>query len=88
MLNENILKGKWKEIKGEIQKAWGNISGDDMDKASGNVKSLAGLVQKKYGLAQSEAEQKINSIIARFGDSEKDESSDKQYTRQNPDSYH
>jgi uncharacterized protein YjbJ (UPF0337 family) len=67
MVNENVLKGRWKEIKGEIQRAWGDLSGDELDKVQGDAVRLAGLVQKKYGLTQSDAQSKINGIIANFG---------------------
>ena len=72
MVNENVMKGRWKEIKGEIRRAWGNLTDDELDKAQGDAARLAGLVQKKYGLAQSDAQSKINDIIANFGKSGND----------------
>ena len=48
-VNEQIIKGKWLEIKGEVQKAWGKITDDELDKANGDLKSITGLVQQKYG---------------------------------------
>lgn len=31
-VNENTTKGKWLEMKGDIQKAWGKLTDDDLDK--------------------------------------------------------
>lgn len=63
MINENVAKGKWKEIKGSLQKAWGNLTNDELDQAEGDVTRLSGLVQQKYGIKQEEARNKINEII-------------------------
>lgn len=67
-MNQEILKGKWTEIKGEIQKTWGNLTGDDLEKTKGNLKSIAGLLQQKYGLAQEDASEKITELYSRFED--------------------
>lgn len=73
MINENIVSGKWKQIKGELQKKWGNLTGDEIDTAKGNVNSLSGLVQERYGLAQEEARKQVNDLISSFVDvSDKD----------------
>ncbi len=72
MLNENLLKGKWKEIKGDIQKAWGKLTDDELEEAKGDANSLAGLVQRKYGIAQEEARTKLNKLAERFTDTKEE----------------
>jgi uncharacterized protein YjbJ (UPF0337 family) len=67
-MNENINSGKWKEIKGEILKNWGKLTEDEVDRAEGNVMSLAGVIQQKFGLAQEEAATKLNKILEKFKD--------------------
>lgn len=79
-INENVLKGSWKQVKGEMQRMWGNITDDEWDKAQGDATALSGLVQKKYGLTQTEVESKFNDIFSRFtpdGKQNPDESSDR-----------
>ena len=49
MLNEEMIKGKWKEIKGEIKTLWGKLTDDELDKTSGNLESIAGIIQQRYG---------------------------------------
>lgn len=71
MINESVLKGKWKEIKGEMQRTWGNITNDEWDKAQGSATELSGLLQKKYGIAKDEAERKIGDIVTRYSDDSK-----------------
>ncbi len=64
--NENVLKGSWNQVKGDMQRLWGKITDDEWDQAKGSATSLAGLVQKKYGLTESEVEAKFNEIFDRY----------------------
>jgi uncharacterized protein YjbJ (UPF0337 family) len=65
-MNENTLKGKWLEIKGDIQKAWGNLADDELEKTKGDMKSIQGLIQQKYGKTQESYEKKLSDIFGRF----------------------
>ncbi len=67
-INEEILKGKWREIKGEIQKVWGKIKDDELEQTKGDLSSIAGLVQQKYGEGKSEFREKLSRLMERFGD--------------------
>ncbi|MFN8791950.1 MAG: CsbD family protein [Bdellovibrionales bacterium] len=49
MLNENIIKGKWSELKGKLQGVWGNLTNDEIDYARGDLNKFYGSVQQKYG---------------------------------------
>jgi uncharacterized protein YjbJ (UPF0337 family) len=66
MLNEETIKGKWKEIKGEIRTQWGNMTEDELEKSSGNINSIAGLIQQRYGAKKEEVQEKLNNILAKF----------------------
>lgn len=54
-MNEDILKGKWEQLKGEVQRQWGKLTNDDLDVIQGDAKKLVGLLQERYGYAQDEA---------------------------------
>ncbi len=71
--NENIIKGKWLEFKGEVKKAWGNLTDDDLEKTKGDIKAIGGLIQQKYGKAQKDYDKKLNTIQRNI-DSKKDQS--------------
>lgn len=64
--NEETIKGKWLEIKGEIQKAWGTLTNDELDKTKGDATAIAGLVLQKYGTAKEDFSQKFSEIVNRF----------------------
>ena len=51
-MNEQTVKGAWREIKGEIQQMWGKLTGEELDRAEGNMGSVAGMIQQKYGHAK------------------------------------
>ncbi len=72
-MNENIIKGKWQEIRGDIQKAWGRLTNDELEATKGDAKAIAGLIQKKYGEKEEGYKNKLNDIFRRFED-RKDES--------------
>ncbi|MGZ3690046.1 MAG: CsbD family protein [Pseudobdellovibrio sp.] len=74
-LNENTLKGKWLEIKGDIQKTWGKLTDDELEKTKGDMKAVAGLIQQKYGQTQSDFNKKLDEIYQRF-DTAKDQKID------------
>lgn len=67
-MNEQVLKGKWKEIKGEIQKTWGKLTGDEIEKTKGDMTSMSGLLQQKYGLAKDDANKRLSRIYDSYDD--------------------
>jgi uncharacterized protein YjbJ (UPF0337 family) len=68
MINTDILAGKWKQAKGEIQRQWGKLTNDDLDVIEGNHEKLVGLVQERYGYAREEAEREVNHFLERYND--------------------
>lgn len=65
-MNEDIFKGKWKEIKGEVKQKWGKLTDDDIAEAEGNEEKIVGLLQKKYGYAKDKAKEEYKGFINRF----------------------
>lgn len=64
MMNENIAKGKWTELKGEIRKLWGQLTDDELDQTRGDLTKVAGMVQRKYGETQEAIRTKLNSFTS------------------------
>jgi uncharacterized protein YjbJ (UPF0337 family) len=65
-MNEQLIKGKWKEIKGEIQRMWGKLTGDELDQTEGNMESIAGIIQQKYGNEKEDVSEKLEDIMRRY----------------------
>ena len=66
MFNTEELKGKWKEVKGEITKKWGELTDDDLERTKGNFSSLVGLVEQKLGIKKEEATTHLTEIANRY----------------------
>ena len=65
-LNQNLLAGKWSEIKGDLQRLWGRLTDDELESAKGSVSEFAGTVQRKYGIAQDEACRQIDEVFNKY----------------------
>jgi uncharacterized protein YjbJ (UPF0337 family) len=63
-MDVDVLKGKWKEIKGGVKEKWGKLTDDDLTRVEGNKEELLGLLQQKYGYAKDKAEQEYKETMA------------------------
>ncbi len=59
MINNNVIEGKWKQIRGQAKVWWGKLTDDDLEQVSGNIDKLTGLLQKKYGYTVQQAQEEI-----------------------------
>ena len=64
-MNLDVLKGKWKQLKGEAKTQWGKLTDDDLDQVEGNTEKLVGKVQERYGYGREQAEREVNQWINR-----------------------
>jgi len=55
-MNEDILKGKWLEIRGRVKENWGKIIDNNLVEIEGRGQILLGLLQKKYGSISDKVE--------------------------------
>lgn len=67
-MDSNVLKGKWKQLKGEAQKQWGKLTEDDLDVIEGQREKLVGKLQERYGYAKDDAEKEYENWSARVRD--------------------
>ena len=38
--NQDILQGKWQELKGQVKQQWGKLTDDDIQRLSGKTEEL------------------------------------------------
>jgi uncharacterized protein YjbJ (UPF0337 family) len=67
-MNTDVIKGKWLQIKGEIQNQWGKLTNDDVDQIEGNTDKLIGKLQERYGYARDRAQQEIDRFTQQWAD--------------------
>jgi len=57
-MNNDILKGKWLEISGQIKEKWGIVSDNYPIELEGKGERLLGILQKTHGYIRDKAELK------------------------------
>ena len=45
---------------------WGKLTGEELDRAEGNMGSVAGMIQQKYGHAKEEVSSKLDEIVRKY----------------------
>jgi uncharacterized protein YjbJ (UPF0337 family) len=69
-MNNDIIKGHWKELKGKLKQQWGDLTDDDVTQMKGSYEELEGKLQKKYGYDKDRIKNEIKSFIDKHGFSE------------------
>jgi uncharacterized protein YjbJ (UPF0337 family) len=64
-MNEDVLKGKWHQLKGDVKSRWGKLTNDDVDRAEGDAEKLIGRLQERYGYQRDEAKREVDDFIRR-----------------------
>ncbi len=62
-MNDDVFEGRWKQVKGDVKRAWGKLTDDDLDKAEGNREKLVGALQERYGWEKTHAEGEFDRFI-------------------------
>jgi uncharacterized protein YjbJ (UPF0337 family) len=64
-MNSDILKGNWKQFRGEVQKQWGKLTNDDLDVIQGEYDKLVGRIQERYGYERDRAQREVDEYLDR-----------------------
>jgi len=62
-MNDDIFKGKWKQLRGQIQQKWGDITDDDLDRIQGTQTEFEGLLQERYGYTKERAQREVDNLL-------------------------
>jgi uncharacterized protein YjbJ (UPF0337 family) len=71
-MNEDILSGQWKQMKGSLKSWWGQLSDDDFDRIGGQKDRLVGWVQEKYGRTREQAAQEVDARLKEYSEKHSD----------------
>jgi len=63
-MNGDVFEGKWKQLRGQIQKQWGDLTDNDLDKIKGTRTEFEGLLQERYGYTKEKAKTELDSFLA------------------------
>lgn len=67
-MNEDTIKGNWKQFAGKVQEQWGKLTNDDLDVINGKREQFVGKVQERTGVARDVAEQQVKDWHTRNPD--------------------
>jgi uncharacterized protein YjbJ (UPF0337 family) len=62
-VNNDILQGRWKQVRGRAQGLWGKFARRNRVRVSGKRDEIAGTLQEKYGNVRAKAKQTLHRIL-------------------------
>ena len=67
-MNEDKIKGQWKQLTGKVKAKWGKLTDDDITVVEGKRDQLVGRIQESYGITKDEAEKQVDKFGSGFTD--------------------
>jgi uncharacterized protein YjbJ (UPF0337 family) len=67
-MNQDRIRGQWKQVKGRIKEQWGRLTDDDLDVIAGKREQLLGRIQQRHGVAKDEAQRQVQDFERRNPD--------------------
>ena len=61
-MNNDIIAGNWKQLRGKVQQRWGKLTNDDLDVIAGKKEQLIGKIQEHYGEAKEDVERDVDAM--------------------------
>jgi len=62
-MNGDIMQGKWKQLRGQIQQQWGDLTDSDLDRIKGTRTEFEGLLQERYGYTKEKAKSEVDNFL-------------------------
>ncbi len=60
-MNEDIMQGKWAQLKGKVKEQWGKLTDDEIEQLDGKREQLVGKIQERYGIAHDQAGRDVDA---------------------------
>ncbi|MBK7717826.1 MAG: CsbD family protein [Giesbergeria sp.] len=67
-MNEDRMKGNWKQFTGKVKEQWGKLTNDDLDVIDGKREQFIGKLQEREGVVREVAEQQLKDWHTRNPD--------------------
>ena len=83
-MNIDQISGKWDQIKGRLQEAWGDLTDTDMSSLGDNLKDASSYLQSKYNLTEDAVHETLNK---HFGSNENSEYSSEDHNDEHNQSH-
>jgi uncharacterized protein YjbJ (UPF0337 family) len=63
-MNWDQIRGQWKQLKGNVQAKWAELTDDDLEKVKGDREKLEGILQEKYGKSKEEVRREVDEFFS------------------------
>lgn len=67
-MNQQILQGKWHQMRGSIKERWGRLNDDDLNRIQGRVEQLIGVIQERYGYTRQQAKREVEHYLDAYNE--------------------
>jgi len=65
-MNNDILEGRWKQMRGSTKEWWGKLTDSDLDRIAGKRDQLVGALQEKYGYTREKAVEEVDRRLKEY----------------------
>jgi len=62
-MNEDVIEGKWEQLKGKVKQVWAQFTDDDIKLIGGKKDQLLGKLQERYGYGKEQAARELERFI-------------------------
>lgn len=62
-MDMNVLKGRWKQVRGEVERRWSRLTDDDLGRIEGDKRKLVGALQERYGHDHDKAAKEVDTFF-------------------------
>ena len=62
VLNDDVLAGKWKQVRGRVRRSRGALRHNELDQVLGRLQHHVGLVQERRGLLVARFERALRRL--------------------------
>ena len=59
-MSNDILEGRWKQMRGSAKEWWGKLADSDFDRIAGKRDQLVGILRAKYGYTYEQAGEEVD----------------------------
>ncbi len=60
--NQDVLAGKWKQLRGQLRQLRGRLNRDHVERITGQVEVQVGRLQERYGVAHARAQRALKHL--------------------------
>ncbi|HET8885680.1 MAG TPA: CsbD family protein [Salinimicrobium sp.] len=61
-MNDDLIEGKWKQVKGQFKQKYGDLTDDDMTYSEGKFDEMLGRLQEKTGRTKEDLKDEIDRL--------------------------